>query len=171
MPSLRLLHACRVSRSLRPQSASCSILPLRSPYACFYLILAILNYFNLSSVFILNCHAFYSLLYFNFFCLILTDAAPTCLECPRVHMAVYKERKKSKHRFGLKWLWAEMTRNHRNNRMNGLLASYFFVFWKWPIGTTSAKSKSWFVELGEESRMWKWLPRGLGQHACSVKRF
>ena len=94
MPSLSLLHACRVSRSLRPQSASCSILALRSPYACFYLILAILNYFNLSSVFILNYHAFYSLLYFNFFCLILTDAAPTCLECPRGRVAVYREREK-----------------------------------------------------------------------------
>ena len=96
MPSLSLLHACRVSRSLRPQSASCSILALRSPYACFYLILAILNYFNLSSVFILNYHAFYSLLYFNFFCLILTDAAPTCLECPRGRVAVYRERKKER---------------------------------------------------------------------------
>ena len=85
-----------VSRSLRPQSASCSILALRSPYACFYLILAILNYFNLSSVFILNYHAFYSLLYFNFFCLILTDAAPTCLECPRGRVAVYRERKERK---------------------------------------------------------------------------
>ena len=94
MPSLSLLHACRISRSLRPQSASCSILALRSPYACFYLILAILNYFNLSSVFILNYHAFYSLLYFNFSCLILTDAAPTCLECPRGRVAVYRERKK-----------------------------------------------------------------------------
>ena len=96
MPSPSLLHACRVSRSLRPQSASCSILALRSPYACFYLILAILNYFNLSSVFILNYHAFYSLLYFNFFCLILTDAAPTCLECPRGRVAVYRERKRKK---------------------------------------------------------------------------
>ena len=96
MPSLSLLHACRISRSLRPQSASCSILALRSPYACFYLILAILNYFNLSSVFILNYHAFYSLLYFNFFCLILTDAAPTCLECPRGRVAVYRERKKER---------------------------------------------------------------------------
>ena len=93
MPSLSLLHVRRVSRSLRPQSASCSILALRSPYACFYLILAILNYFNLSSVFILNFHAFYSLLYFNFFCLILTDAAPTCLECPRGRVAVYREGK------------------------------------------------------------------------------
>ena len=94
--SLSLLHACRVSRSLRPQYASCSILALRSPYACFYLILAILNYFNLSSVFILNYHAFNSLLYFNFFCLILTDAAPTCLEFPRGRVAVYRERKKEK---------------------------------------------------------------------------
>ena len=71
-----LLHARRVLRSSRPQSASCNIPALRSPYACFYLILAILNYFNLSSVFILHFHAFYSLLYFNFFCLILTVAAP-----------------------------------------------------------------------------------------------
>ena len=81
---------------LRPQSARCSILALRSPYACFYLFLAILNYFNLSSVFILNYHAFYSLLYFNFFCLILTDAAPTCLECPRGRVTVYRERKERK---------------------------------------------------------------------------
>ena len=59
-------------------------------YARFYLILAILNYFNLSSVFILHFHAFlFSAVFFNFFSLILTDAASTCLECPRGRVAVY----------------------------------------------------------------------------------
>ena len=42
LPSL--LHACRASRSLRPQSASCNTLALRSQFSCFYLILANLNY-------------------------------------------------------------------------------------------------------------------------------
>ena len=42
LPSL--LHACRALRSLRPQSASCNTLALRSQFSCFYLILANLNY-------------------------------------------------------------------------------------------------------------------------------
>ena len=58
-------------------------MPRMSVRAFFYLILAILNYFNLSSVFILTTHAFklssYNLI---FFCLILTDAELSCLECP-----------------------------------------------------------------------------------------
>ena len=61
----------------------CANMPRMSVGACFYLILAFLNYFNLSSVFILTIHAFklssYNLI---FFCLILTDAELACLECP-----------------------------------------------------------------------------------------
>ena len=61
----------------------CANMPRMSVGACFYLNLAFLNYFNLSSVFILTIHAFklssYNLI---FFCLILTDAELTCLECP-----------------------------------------------------------------------------------------
>ena len=55
-----LLHARRALRSLRPQSASCNILALRSLLVCFYLILAILNYLNLSPVFTLHLNAFNS---------------------------------------------------------------------------------------------------------------
>ena len=62
-------------------------MPRMSVRACFYLILAVINYFNQSSVFILTIHAFklssYNLI---FFCLILTEAALTCLECPWGHV-------------------------------------------------------------------------------------
>ena len=67
MPSPSLLQARRALRSSRPQSASCNILAHRSPHACFYLILATLNYFNLSSVFILHYHAFNPLPIFYLF--------------------------------------------------------------------------------------------------------
>ena len=67
MPSPSLLQARRALRSSRPQSASCNILAHRSPQACFYLILATLNYFNLSSVFILHYHAFNPLPIFYLF--------------------------------------------------------------------------------------------------------
>ena len=86
------LQARRALRSSRPQSASCNILAHRSPHACFYLILATLNYFNLSSVFILHYHAFNPLPIFFFSCLILTDAALTCLKCLRGRVAVLRDR-------------------------------------------------------------------------------
>ena len=50
------------------------------------------NYFNLSSVFILHYHAFNPLPIFFFSCLILTDAALTCLKCPRGRVAVFRDR-------------------------------------------------------------------------------
>ena len=80
--------ACRASRLSKPQSASCNTPAHRSLLACFYLILAILNYFNLSSVFILTIMLLTSSYNLIFFCLILTDAALTCLECPRGRVAV-----------------------------------------------------------------------------------
>ena len=83
-PFHNTLHACKDLRSLRPQSASCNNPAHRFP--CFYLILAISYYFNLSSVFILH------LKLICIFDLFLSYTNRRCTNLPRMSARAYVSR-------------------------------------------------------------------------------